>query len=62
MDKIQKELLSQVAGLHEIPTGAYSLRINGSLYGKNSSEHIEIVKKEDKLGIVIIYKLLKSRL
>ena len=50
MDKIQKTLLEQVAGLHEVPEGAYSLRINGNLYGKNSSEHIEIVKKEDKPG------------
>ena len=56
MDKIQKTLLEQVAGLHEVPEGAYSLRINGSLYGKNSSEHIEIVKKEDKPGIDIYVK------
>ena len=56
MDKIQKTLLEQVAGLHEVPEGAYSLRINGNLYGKNSSEHIEIVKKEDKPGIDIYVK------
>lgn len=56
MDKIQQTLLEQVAGLHEVPAGAYSLRINGNLYGKNSSEHIEIVKKEDKPGIDIYVK------
>ncbi len=56
MDKIQQKLLEEVAGIHEIPEGAYSLRINGSLYGKNSSEHIEIVKKEDKPGIDIYVK------
>lgn len=56
MDKIQQQLLQEVAGIHEIPEGAYSLRINGSLYGKNSSEHIEIVKKEDKPGIDIYVK------
>ena len=56
MDKIQKNLLEQVAGLHEVPQGAYSLRINGSLYGKNSSENIEVVKKEDKPGIDIYIK------
>ena len=38
MDSIQKTLLEQVAGLHEVPQGAYSLRINGSLHGKNDSE------------------------
>ena len=53
MDKIQQKLLEEVAGLHEVPSGAYSLRVNGSLYGKNSSEHIDIVKKEDKPGIDI---------
>ena len=56
MDKIQRELLQQVAGIHEVPEGAYSLRINGKLHGKNSSENIEIVKKEDKSGIDIYIK------
>ncbi|MBO5852988.1 MAG: SufD family Fe-S cluster assembly protein [Clostridia bacterium] len=56
MDTIQKNLLEQIAGLHEVPQGAYSLRINGALHGKNSSENIEIVKKEDKPGIDIYIK------
>ncbi len=56
MDNIQKNLLEQIAGLHEVPQGAYSLRINGALHGKNSSENIEIVKKEDKPGIDIYIK------
>ena len=56
MDAIQKTLLEQVAGLHDVPQGAYSLRINGQLHGKNSSENISIVKKEDKPGIDIIIK------
>lgn len=56
MDSIQKNLLEQISGLHEVPQGAYSLRINGNLHGKNSSENIEIVKKEDKPGIDIYIK------
>ena len=56
MDSIQKKLLEEVAGLHEVPQGAYSLRINGSLHGKNSSENIEIVQKTDKPGIDIYIK------
>ena len=56
MDGIQRKLLEEVAGLHEVPQGAYSLRINGSLYGKNSSENIEIVGKTDKAGIDIYIK------
>ncbi len=56
MDSIQKKMLEEVAGLHEIPQGAYSLRVNGSLHGKNSSENIEIVSKTDKPGIDIYVK------
>lgn len=56
MDQIQKFLLEQVAGIHEVPQGAYSIRINGALHGKNSSENIDIVKKEDKPGIDIYIK------
>ncbi len=56
MDKIQEKLLTEVAGLHEVPQGAYSIRVNGSLHGKNSSENIEIVAKNDKPGIDIYIK------
>ncbi|MBR2388730.1 MAG: SufD family Fe-S cluster assembly protein [Clostridia bacterium] len=56
MDNIQKELLRQVADIHEVPEGAYSLRINGKLHGKNSTENIQIVTKEDKPGIDIYIK------
>jgi len=56
MDSIQKSLLEQVADIHDVPQGAYSLRINGSLYGKNSSANIDIVRKEDKPGIDIYIK------
>ena len=53
LDPIQVELLRQVADLHSVPEGAYSLRINGQLHGKNSSEHITIEKKSDLPGIDI---------
>lgn len=29
MDLVQKNLLEQVAGLHEVPEGAYNIRANG---------------------------------
>ena len=29
MDAIQKQLLEEVSGLHEVPTGAYNIRTNG---------------------------------
>ena len=53
LDAIQKQLLEEVSGLHEMPEGAYSLRINGALFGKNSSAHIRIEKKTDKPGLDI---------
>ena len=56
MDKIQRNLLEEIADLHDVPQGAYSLRVNGNLYGKNSSENIEIVQKTDKPGIDIYIK------
>ena len=56
MDKIQLKLLEEVAGIHEIPEGAYSIRVNGAIQGKNSSENIEIVKKDGVAGIDIYIK------
>lgn len=56
MDAIQKELLAQIADLHEVPQGAYNFRVNGEGAGRNSTEHIDIVTKKDKPGIDIIIK------
>lgn len=56
MDEIQKTLLEQVAGLHEVPQGAYNLRINGEGAGRSTTEHINIVTKKDKPGIDIFIK------
>ena len=56
MDAIQKNLLEQVADLHEIPTGAYNIRANGGLAGRNTTANIDIITKEDKPGIDIIIK------
>ncbi len=56
LDSIKKNLLEQVADIHEVPAGAYSLRINGKLFGKNDSENISIVAKSDKPGIDIYVK------
>ena len=56
LDNVQKELLKQIAGLHEIPVGAYNIRTNGKTEARNSTEHIEIVPKEGSDGIVIKIK------
>ena len=56
MDKIEKNLLEQVAGLHEVPAGAYNIRANGKMAGRGATANIEIVTKEDKQGIDIRIK------
>ena len=56
LDNIKQNLLAQVADIHEIPQGAYSLRVDGKMFGKSNSENIEIVAKEDKPGIDIYVK------
>ena len=56
MDLIQKELLEEIAGLHEVPAGAYNIRANGKAAARNTTANIDIVSKEDKPGIDIIIK------
>ena len=56
MDEIQKNLLEQIAGLHEMPEGAYNIRANGSSVSRSTTAHIDIVTKTDKQGIDIIIK------
>ena len=54
MDIIQKTLLEEVAGLHEVPEGAYNIRANGELDSRRTTANINIVTKQDKPGIDII--------
>ena len=56
MDSIQKTLLEQVADLHEVPSGAYNIRANGTSAGRATTANIDIVSKEDCDGIDIIIK------
>ena len=54
MDIILKTLLEEVAGLHDVPEGAYNIRANGELDSRRTTANINIVTKEDKPGIDII--------
>jgi len=56
LEKIDKELLKQIADLHEIPEGAYNIRKNGKLLSRNTNAFIDIVQKKDKDGIDIFIK------
>ena len=56
MDEIQKTLLEEVTGLEGVPAGAYNIRTNGELSGRNTSANIDIVSKDGGNGIDIRIK------
>lgn len=56
LTKIDKELLEQISGLHNIPQGSYNIRKNGEMVSRSSTDDIQIVSKSDKAGIDIIIK------
>lgn len=57
LNDIIKSLLSEVSGMQEIPlTGAFNIRNNGHSEGRNSTENIQIVPKENGSGIDIYIK------
>ncbi len=56
MDAVQKRLLQEVAGLHDIPEGAYNLRANGESVGRNTTANIDIQSKPEGSGIDIHIK------
>ena len=56
MKTIEKNLLAAVADLHDVPAGAYNIRANGQLAGRNTTANIDIVTKTDKPGIDIRIK------
>ncbi len=57
LTEIQKMMLQKVADMKSVPDqGAFNLRLNGKGFVRHSSEHIDIVPKEDKPGIDIYIK------
>ena len=56
MDQIKLNLLREVADLHGVPEGAYNIRSDGQLAGRNTTANIDIVSKEDGSGIDIHIK------
>lgn len=56
MNKIDKDLLLQIADMHEVPQGSYNIRKNGESIARTSTTDIEIIPKKDKSGIDIIVK------
>lgn len=56
VDEIQKRLLEEVAGLHEMPEGAYNIRANGEMASRNTTANIDIVSKDNGTGIDVRIK------
>lgn len=56
MEKIDQELLEQIADIHSIPQGSYNIRKNGASIARNTTKDIDIISKTDKSGIDIIVK------
>ena len=56
MDQIEERLLEEVADLHGVPEGAYNIRANGQMAGRNTTANIDIATKTDKPGIDIRIK------
>ena len=56
MDKILQTLLEKVADLHGVPEGAYNIRANGQMAGRNTTANIDIVTREDGKGIDVHIK------
>ena len=55
-NKIESDLLAQVADIHKVPLGDYNIIKNGEGIARNSTSEIEIIQKKDKPGIDIIVK------
>ena len=56
MDRIEKNLLKEIADIEKVPQGAYNLRANGKKAERKTTANIDIVSKPDKDGIDIIIK------
>ena len=56
LDDISKMILNEVADITNEPDGAYNFRVNSQLAGRNTTENINIVSKENGSGIDIFIK------
>jgi Fe-S cluster assembly scaffold protein SufB len=56
LNAIDKNLLKTVAGLEELPQGAYNIRKDGKLFSRKTSANIEIETLEGGRGILVTIK------
>ena len=56
MENIEKDLLKMIADIEGEPAGAFNIRANGALSGRQVSANVDIKTKTDKPGIDIIIR------
>ena len=56
IDEIQKRLLEEVADLPDAPEGAFNIRANGKMAGRQTTANIDITTKTDVNGIDVRIK------
>ena len=56
IDDIGKQLLGEIAGIHDTPAGAYNFRVNSQLAGRHTTDNIDIMTKDGLPGIDIFIK------
>ncbi len=56
LGSVEKELLTAISDLHEIPEGAYSIRQNGASFAARSTDHIVITPREAGDGFTMLVK------
>ena len=56
LNNIQKYLLKEIADLTDTPTGAYNIRSDSRSVGRQSTENVDIVPKENVSGLDIFIK------
>ena len=52
-DSVVKDMLKVVADMKETPSGAYNIRVDGKSIGRAGTKNIEIIPKENGVGIEI---------
>ena len=45
LDVLDKNMLEEMAGLHDLPIGAYNIRKNGEKAARNTTANIDIITK-----------------
>ena len=56
IDDIGKQLLGEIADIHDTPEGAYNFRVNSQLAGRHTTDNIDIMTKDGLPGIDIFIK------